>query len=324
MSEPVKATEEAIREAAAIIRAGGLVAFPTETVYGLGADALNPDAVRRIFDAKGRPPTNPVIVHVGSIEALGLVAEAPERARRVAEGFWPGPLTLVLQSRPAVPDIVTAGGDTVGVRMPRHPVALALIREAGTPIAAPSANLSERLSPTTARHVADQLGNRVDMILDGGPTEVGLESTVVDLTVTPARVLRPGMVSAARIQAVLGDAVVEAEDGVPARGRERLRSPGQMPRHYAPRTPLRIVDDPWAEAAGMAILGWSPAGRPGEATILLPADAAGYAAGLYAALHRLDALGRAEIVVESPPIDASWSAVWDRLRRAERPHGGSH
>src|ERR1700684_325388 len=194
-----------IERAAALIRAGELVAFPTETVYGLGANALDPAAIEKIYAAKGRPPSSPLIVHVSSIEmARGLVREWPERAEKLALKFWPGPLTLVLPKQPHVPDRLTAGLDTVGVRMPAHPIAQALIREAGVPIAAPSANRFTELSPTTAQHVRDGLGDRVAMVLDGGRTTVGIESTVLSLAGSSAVLLRPGMVTRQEIEAVIG------------------------------------------------------------------------------------------------------------------------
>ena len=197
--------DASLARAVAALHAGKLVAFPTETVYGLGANALDPDAVRRIFAAKGRPASNPVIVHVASIEQVALIAsDWPDDADRLAAAFWPGPLTLVLPRRPEVPDVVTAGGPTVAVRIPSHPVALRLLAMLGLPVAAPSANRSNHLSPTTARHVFDDLNDRIDLILDGGPTSGGIESTVVDVTIRPARLLRPGLIDPAAIERILG------------------------------------------------------------------------------------------------------------------------
>ncbi len=219
-----------IAEAAAIIRAGGLVAFPTETVYGLGADGLNPAAVARIFEAKERPPTDPLILHIAEPEALcPLVLEVPPAAQELARRFWPGPLTLVLPKQPIVPDIVTAGLPTVAVRMPAHPVALALIRAAETPIAAPSANRFGHTSPTTARHVLNDLGGRIDLILDAGPTPVGVESTVLDLTRPIPTILRPGGLPREAIEALVGPVAVQTY--IPE---GPLPSPGMLPKHYAP------------------------------------------------------------------------------------------
>lgn len=320
----------AIAEAAELLRRGGLVAFPTETVYGLGAHALDAEAVGRIFAAKGRPASNPLIVHVADTEAARrLASEWPARAERLAARFWPGPLTLVVPKAASVPPVVTADGDTVGVRVPAHPAALDLLRAAGVPVAAPSANRSEEVSPTTAQHVADSLGDRVDLILDGGPTEVGLESTVVDVTVSPPRLLRPGMITAAMLRGVVGKVILRTatphEAGV-------ARSPGQRARHYAPRTPLvlmstgrmlerlrkddgllcRTIEPPDSR------VDWRVAG-----IIALPNDPAGYAARLYAALREMDVTpGVNRIVVETPPAEPEWAAIRDRLLRAAAPSAG--
>lgn len=307
------------------MRDGGIVAFPTETVYGLGANALNADAVARIFAAKGRPATNPVIVHIARLSALAEVALVSPAAQTLAASFWPGPLTMVLPKTGRVPDIVTAGGETVGVRMPRHPVAQELIREADLPIAAPSANRSEQISPTRAEHVALSLGDNVDLILDGGPCEVGIESTVLDLVSDRPRILRPGMITAAQIEAALGIALYSG----PASAAGKARSPGQRPRHYAPHTPVLIADTAEivarasAPACSDAYLVFSPdaaiatSERP---QFLTSADPATYAAHLYAALHKLDKLpGIACIVVERLPGGADWDAIRDRLKRAATP-----
>ena len=327
MALVLPATPDAIQEAARILRAGGLVAFPTETVYGLGANGLDAAAVGRIFAAKGRPATNPLIVHVAArddLEALADIAGPPHAAalQMLMNAFWPGPLTVVLTKKPLVPDIVTAGGPTVAVRMPRHPVARALIAAAGVPLAAPSANRSEQLSPTRAEHVAQGLGDAVGLILDGGPTHVGVESTVLDLTEWPPRLLRPGMVTVAEIEAVLG-VVLTAPPAPNLGGGDPARSPGQQPRHYAPRTPLRVVSDIWAEAARapapVAVLAHTPppGGFPSHVPrVLLPAESAAYAARLYETLHTLDALGTSLILVQAVPEAAAWLAVRDRLERA--------
>ncbi|HEY1376333.1 MAG TPA: L-threonylcarbamoyladenylate synthase [Gemmataceae bacterium] len=312
-----------IAEAAAVLRRGGLVAFPTETVYGVGANALDPAAVRRIFAAKGRPPTNPIIVHVADVADLGTLTQprSPDTVARLAERFWPGPLTLVLPKAAAVPDVVTAGGPTVAVRIPAHPVALALLRAASVPLAAPSANRSTELSPTTAGHVLRGLGGRIDLILDGGPTAGGIESTVLDVSADPPRLLRPGLVTPAMIEAVIGPM---QRTGRPAAG--PARSPGQMAKHYAPRAPLELAAGDGrprvAELAGSGVrVGWltwpGTDEVAGAVRVTMPADAAGYAARLYAALHDLDAAGVERIVVAEPPPGDDWLAVRDRLRRAE-------
>jgi L-threonylcarbamoyladenylate synthase len=311
-----------LARAAEVLRRGGLVAFPTETVYGLGANALDADAVSRIFAAKGRPANNPVIVHVeNAAQAQGVTASWPEAAARLAQRFWPGPLTLVLAKSPQVPDVVTAGGPTVAVRVPAHPVALALLRAAGLPVAAPSANRSTQLSPTTAEHVLHGLGGRIDLLLDGGPTTGGLESTVLDLTATPPRVLRPGLVTPAEIEALLGPV---ARPGPPAQSGP-LPSPGMLPLHYAPRTPLECVEGPGRKraeerlAAGLRV-GWltfaATPERPGLRVIVMPTEPAAYASALYATLHTLDALGLDRIIVDLPLDREEWLAVRDRLRRA--------
>lgn len=312
-----------IAEAGACIRDGGLVAFPTETVYGLGANALDASAVARIFAAKGRPATNPLIVHVAGPDGVAdLTLDPPVCVWRLASRFWPGALTLVMARSCAVPDPVTAGGATVGVRCPRHPVALALIRAAGVPIAAPSANPSQRLSPTTADHVVRWLGHSVDLIVDGGPAPGGIESTVLDVTVEPARVLRPGPVTLDDLSAELGEVSVGwrgSEAGI-------ARSPGAMRRHYAPAARLEVLDasailSRMAElgAAGLRVarVTCGPVGDASPAeTVALPADASGYAARLFAALHSLEAAGYDAILVDAPPTGGEWDAVHDRLERA--------
>jgi L-threonylcarbamoyladenylate synthase len=315
-----------IARAATVLRAGGLVAFPTETVYGLGANALDPAACEQIFIAKGRPANNPLIVHgAGPAEARQVVADWPEAAQRLAAQFWPGPLTLVLPKNPAVPAVVTAGGTTVAVRVPAHPVALALLSAAGIPVAAPSANPSGELSPTRAEHVLRGLGDRIDLLLDGGPTPGGVESTVLDLSRAPPRLLRPGLVSPAAIEAVIGPI-----DRVPQQptGEGALPSPGLLARHYAPHAPLECVHpdgaaERVAALAGQGLrVGWLvlgdslPAPLPGVMALAMPLDPPGYAAQLYAVLHGLDAAGVDRIVVEWPPDTEAWLAVRDRLRRA--------
>ena len=296
--------------AAALIREGRLVAFPTETVYGLGANALDERAVAAIFRAKGRPSTSPVIVHVDSpAMARGLVAEWPAAAEALTARFWPGPLTLVLPKLPAIPDIVTAGLGTVGLRMPAHPVALALIRAAGVPIAAPSANRFTGISPTRAEHVRQSLGDAVDLVLDGGPTDVGLESTVLSLAGEP-ELLRPGMVSHEAIEAVIGP--VRAAHGVEQGAH---RAPGMHPRHYSPRTPVVVVSPGAALPPGAGAWLWISQPRPGAKSVRMAADARGYASALYSILHSLDAESLDWIAVERPPEGGEWEAVHDRLRR---------
>ena len=293
-----------IKEAVATIRAGGLVAFPTETVYGLGANALDAGAVQKIYELKGRPTTSPLIVHVSSIEmAREIVAEWPPLAESLAERWWPGPLTLVLPKKPAIPDIVTAGLPTVGVRMPKHPMALELIEEAGVPIAAPSANKFMELSPTTAEHVRAAFGDSVD-VLDGGPSQVGIESTVVAIENGVLKLLRPGMISLGELES----AAVEADTAHPA--------PGMHPRHYSPRTRLLLVDHPCKLPDRCGAYLWRK--KPGltARSVRMPEKPEEYAARLYAALHELDQEGWPWIAVEAPPDTPAWAAIRDRLRRA--------
>jgi L-threonylcarbamoyladenylate synthase len=325
--DPASPDTVAIAAAAAVLRAGGLVAFPTETVYGLGADALDPAAVRRIYEAKGRPAFNPIIVHVAGIDrARRLARHWPAHATRLAQRFWPGPLTLVVPKDIAVPDIVTAGLDAVGIRVPAHPVALALIRAADVPVAAPSANRFTQLSPTSADHVASALGDRIDVLLDGGSATVGIESTVVDLTGPVPRLLRPGMISIAALEEVVGP--VQRDIAEPTGDAPRL-SPGQVERHYAPRAVLQVLSRALFETLSEphaadelrrlthGSITYSDVRVPADSKVVrLPADADGYARGLYAALHQLDAAGCDRIMVELPPGGPEWNAVHDRLRRA--------
>jgi L-threonylcarbamoyladenylate synthase len=313
----VEATSEAVARAARVLRAGGLVAFPTETVYGLGADATNGRAVAAIFEAKGRPRFNPLIAHVASIDAAAELGELEGAARALAEAFWPGPLTLVLRKRPGCPiaELATAGLDTVAVRVPAHPVAQALLRAAGVPIAAPSANRSGHVSPTTAAHVAADLGDRVTLILDGGPTPLGLESTVVDVTGSAPVVLRLGAVARADLARALGRRIEAATGaaGAPA-------SPGMLARHYAPAARLRL--DAREVEDGEALLAFGPRLPPhrGPAVNLSPAgDLLEAAAGLFAALRTLDASGAEAIAVMPIPEQGLGEAINDRLRRAARP-----
>jgi L-threonylcarbamoyladenylate synthase len=290
-----------IQEAAGRIRAGELVAFPTETVYGLGANALDARAVARIYEMKGRPAASPLIVHVASLDmAKSLVTEWPPQAGQLARLYWPGPLTLVLPKVPAIPDIVTAGLPTVGIRVPNHPVALALIREAGVPIAAPSANRFMGLSPTTAEHVREAFGNAVPVV-DGGPCQVGIESTVISIVGGEIRLLRPGMISIEDVE--------RAE--TPLTGTAHP-APGMHLRHYSPRTPLVLSAQP--DPLGAYV--WINLPANAARSIHMPAAADAYAARLYSVLHELDGEGWPVICVEPPPDTIEWAAVRDRLNRA--------
>jgi len=303
---------ELLARAGEIIRNGGLVAFPTETVYGLGANALDARAVDRIFEAKRRPASSPLIVHVDSVEmARTLAAEWPRVADDLARAFWPGPLTLVLAKQGHIPANVTAGLHTVGLRQPDHPVAAALIHEAGVPIAAPSANRFTGLSPTTAEHVLKSLGGEVDMILDGGPTRIGIESAVLALTGPSPRLLRPGTISREEIEAIAG----EIEAG-PIQFEGSHPSPGLHEKHYSPITPLFLVDGDRLPERGRGAYLWLTQPLPAGHSQQMPADAADYAAALYEILHRLDDRGFDWIAVERPPEWPEWAGVLDRLDRA--------
>lgn len=310
----------AVAEAAAELRTGHLVAFPTETVYGLGADGLNPEAVAEIYRAKGRPSNNPLILHVADVAAAReLVREWPSEAQALAERFWPGPLTLVLPASDRVPEIVRAGNPTVALRCPAHPVALALLRATGRPLAAPSANRSTEISPTTAEHVMKGLRGRLGLILDGGPTRAGLESTILDLARRPHRLLRPGPLPVGELEALLGP--LERWQGAVGEG-ESQAAPGMALRHYAPRTRLRILSREALEAAMRdsdnpvaVLLGEGPA-PVGVACLQLPLDPAEVGARLYALLHELDEAGHSEILFQAPPEGDAWWAVRDRLKRA--------
>jgi L-threonylcarbamoyladenylate synthase len=312
--------------AAQVLTGGGLVAFATETVYGLGAIATRPAAVARIFAVKGRPAVNPLIVHVAGIpEARVCTTDWPADAQRLAERFWPGPLTLVLPRHALIPDVVTAGLPTVALRSPRGAVARGLIERVGQPIAAPSANASNRISATRAEHVLADLGNQIEFVLDSGPTTVGLESTVLDLTGLSPRILRPGPITRAELeQALAGRAVL---DQAPREHAALPMSPGQMPVHYAPRTPAyhaRSLDELGGlanpEALALIVIGEhsSTGVLAGSADFVLDTPESATKA-LYDVLHRCDALARAAIVVVLPPDLPEWRAVRDRLMRACRP-----
>ena len=351
-------TPAAIAAAAALLRAGELVGMPTETVYGLAADALDPEAVNKIFAAKGRPADHPLIVHLPSAEHLPQWAAAiPKDAIALARAFWPGPLTLILKRTPDVPDEVTGGQDTVGVRVPAHPVALALLRAFDGGLAAPSANRFGRISPTTAAHVQEELGERVALILDGGACEVGIESTILDFSRDVPEILRPGAIGPEDIARVIGrrprvrgEALPEVDETAAGQGRagdasaaatrvvalaeatsgsvqSAPRVSGALAAHYAPRTPLRLVEPALLVDEAVAL-----AGEGSRVTVLahstldpqdarltwrtLPADPAAYAQGLYASLRALDALGADFILIEALPGGPGWRAVADRLGRA--------
>jgi L-threonylcarbamoyladenylate synthase len=323
---------EAVRRATELLRAGQVVALPTETVYGLAANALNAEAVQRIYEVKGRPAENPIIVHVASLSmALRCVSVWPPMADTLAAAFWPGPLTLVLPRSNEIPPLVTAGGPTVGVRWPSHPFIQAVINACGFPLAAPSANRSNQLSPTTAEHARKSLGAKIPLIIDGGASNVGIESTVLDLASTPPRLLRPGMVSADSLQSVLGT------DSLAIGGAAEViaRSPGHLPRHYAPAAKLVVL--PWRDEADLAakiskfglarekihIVAYNhiPIREKFGRVAVIPADAEAYARALYGELHQCDEMGAQLIVVESPPSGERWRAIGDRLRRAAHGEG---
>src|SRR5262245_48181705 len=320
----LRADPAAVLEAAAVIRAGRLVAFPTETVYGLGADALSAVAASRIFEAKARPRGNPLIVHVAGVDALELVAaRVPAAASALGARFWPGPLTLILPRAAAVPLETTSGLETVAVRVPAHPVAQALIAAAARPIAAPSANRSGRPSPTRAEHVLEDLGGRIEVILDAGPTSVGVESTVLDLTTAPPTLLRPGGVTLEALQTLLSDVQVLGGDDEEAAS----RSPGLRYRHYAPRARVKVIEPgtgeqaalPWLEAGkAVALMTQHPAppGLPRLHVKVMPADMEAYARELFGALRELDALGVEAILVEAVAEEGLGRTIMDRLRRA--------
>lgn len=303
-----------VRRAAEILRAGGLVAFPTETVYGLGADASNPDAVARLYRVKGRPADHPVIVHFASSqEAFRWGTDISREARTLAEKFWPGPLTLVLKRSDKAKDFVTGGQASVGLRVPSHPVAQELLKAFGAGVAAPSANRFGRVSPTTAAHVREDLGGDVDLVLDGGPAEVGIESTIVDLSGGAPVLLRPGGISREQLGKVV---LVEGKTA------SSPRHSGGLQRHYSPRTPARLVpthrlDQEIASLqARAAVLAFS---RPDERVdywLRMPRDPEAYAKKLYAALRELDSANCEALLIEAPPPAAAWDAVHDRLKRA--------
>jgi L-threonylcarbamoyladenylate synthase len=320
----------AVKRAAELLRAGEVVALPTETVYGLAANALDKKAVAKIFQIKGRPANNPIIVHIVSAEmAKRCVKTWPDPAENLARAFWPGPLTLVLPRAKEIPGIVTAGGTTVGVRWPGHPFIQAVIRECGFPLAAPSANLSSHVSPTNAGHVCRQLGDKISLIVDGGQSQVGIESTVLDLTVSPPRVLRPGMIHTESLAAVMGE-VSGARAEARRRSSKTLPSPGLLKKHYAPKAKLLVLS--WcndaelksqianrkSQIASCHVIAHThiPSGECFARVTFIPHDAEAFARAFYAELHRCDEAGAELIVVEAPPELPEWLGIADRLRRA--------
>ncbi|HEY4016155.1 MAG TPA: L-threonylcarbamoyladenylate synthase [Polyangiaceae bacterium] len=327
--DPRSPDARVVSEAAAVLRRGRLVALPTETVYGLAARALDPSSVARIFAAKGRPTHHPLIVHVLDEDgARALAASWPARASALAQAFWPGPLTLVVERAPRLDAAVAGGGDSIALRAPSHAVARAVIEALGEPVAAPSANRYQGLSPTTAAHVVKELGAAADLVLDAGPCHAGIESTVVDVRGATARVLRPGAISSAALRAV----VPELDAGAAAVASSAPRaSPGMGLRHYAPRAQLHLaasVEAARSQSAelaaggtrvGLVVREASKQTTGGSIVVrVLPADAEGYARALYGALHELDDAGVGAIVVHEAPAEEAWWAVADRLRRASQ------
>ena len=303
-----------VRRAAQILRAGGLVAFPTETVYGLGADAASAQAVRKLYAVKRRPTDHPVIVHFENAQkAFTWAREVPEAAKKLAARYWPGPLTLILKRSPMAKNFVTGGQDSVGLRVPSHPIARELLEAFQGAIAAPSANRFGLVSPTTAAHVRADLGKDVDLVLEGGPSEVGIESTIVDLSGDAPVLLRPGHISKGELESLVGE-VREKSAAAP-------RHSGGLERHYAPRTPARMVPSHGLDKAiterkaRVAVLAFSRPDEPVHLWLRMPRDPRAYARRLYAALRELDSVGCELILIEAPPETAEWSAVRDRLRR---------
>jgi L-threonylcarbamoyladenylate synthase len=317
----------AVKRAAELLRAGEAVALPTETVYGLAANALDAKAVAKVFRIKGRPSRNPIIVHVAGNEMAKRCAKNwPGLADKLSKSFWPGPLTIVLPRAETIPDNVTAGGETVGIRWPSHPFIQAVIRECGFPLAAPSANLSNKISPTNAGHVSVQLAGKISLIVDGGQSQVGIESTVLDLTVSPPKILRPGMIHAESLAAAVGSIQHPAS----STQHPTLRSPGLLEKHYSPKGKLLVLD--WRDDADLHfqvspftlhpstvhVIAHTkiPAGENFTNVSVMPHDAEAFARAFYAELHRCDAADAMLIVVEKPPDLPEWSGIADRLRRA--------
>ena len=323
--------QAAVARVAELLRAGEVAALPTETVYGLAANALDARAVARIFEIKGRPAHNPIIVHVASRELAQRCADAwPAAAERLARAFWPGPLTLVLPRSSEIPDIVTAGGPTVGVRWPSHPFIQAVIRECGFPLAAPSANPSNQVSPTNAAHVSRALGGKIRLIVDGGQSQVGIESTVLDLSVNPARVLRPGIIHSESLRAAVADCGLRIVDCGLAEDAGPLRSPGRLLKHYSPKAGLKILS--WRDGEDLAaqisklkfplakvqVIAHTviPSAEAFARVSVIPHDAEAFARAIYAELHECDAAGAEWIIVEALPETNEWEAIVDRLKRA--------
>ena len=319
----------AVKRAAELLRAGEVVALPTETVYGLAANALDEKAVAKIFQIKGRPANNPIIVHVAGNEMAKLCVENfSPLAEKLSKAFWPGPLTLVLPRAKKIPSNVTAGGETVGVRWPSHPFIQAVIRECGFPLAAPSANLSNQISPTNAEHVRVQLGGKIPLIVDGGQSQVGIESTVLDLTVSPPQILRPGMIHIESLAAVCGE--VQSPKSKVQSSESALRSPGLLEKHYSPKAKLLVLN--WRDEADLKfqisnlkfqiqncfVIAHTqiPSGENFADVSVMPHDAEAFARAIYAELHRCDGAGAKIIIVEAPPETPDWSGIADRLRRA--------
>lgn len=307
-----------------VLRGGGLVAFPTETVYGLGADAADPEAIHRLYRIKGRPADHPAIVHLADAADVhdGWVADWPAAAERLAQACWPGPLTIIVTAGPRAARETLGGADTIGLRVPAHPIARRLIRESGTGIAAPSANRFGRVSPTTAEHVRNDLGEDVDVILDGGPCPVGVESTIVDCRSDPPRLIRPGGIPGDRLEELLGRPLATTED-------PSLRAPGTLPAHYAPRARVLVAEDPATavpptESDRIALLATTdlldPRERPAWADVILDAgpDTTAYAQRLYALLREADRQGADAVIAVPPPAIGLGTAVRDRLERAAR------
>ena len=321
---------KAVARAVELLRAGEVVALPTETVYGLAGNALDPSAVARIFEIKGRPSENPIIVHVSSAAmAQRCVSEWQEVASRLAQAFWPGPLTLVLPRSELIPNIVTAGGSTVGIRWPSHPFIQAVIRECDFPLAAPSANPSSEISPTGAEHVRRTLGAQIPLIVDGGPSQVGIESTVLDLTVTPPRELRPGIIHPESLLAVTGELAIDDPASSRSETSSPLRSPGLLRKHYSPKAKVLLWS--WQNDAELqqklAMLREDPRRihiishthiplKPLPHVTVIPHDAEAFARAIYAELHRCDEQGAAVIIIEEVPQTAAWHGIADRLHRA--------
>jgi L-threonylcarbamoyladenylate synthase len=318
--------QAAVHRAVELLRAGNVVALPTETVYGLAANAFDAQAVARIFELKGRPSHNPIIVHVASLEmAQHCVSLWPAIAEKLAHAFWPGPLTLALPRSKQIPAIVTAGGPTVGVRWPSHPFIQAVIREAGFPLAAPSANLSNEVSPTNARHVQKSFGSKIPLIVDGGQSQVGIESTVLDLTATPPRLLRPGMIHEQALLSVTGALTLGFGDS-----EEILKSPGQLQKHYSPKAKLVVCS--WQndedlffqlstfnfQRSTLHVIAHThiPSGQDFARVAVIPHDPEAFARALYAELHQCDEAGADVIIIEAVPQTSEWRAIADRLQRA--------